>query len=102
MLTSSGGVPVSVCVVPAAPVCIRMAAPLPSFTSTHDFSLKVRRSVVAGVALGAVDSVAPDAAAAVDGATLDALSVFSVGAGPVLACSSGLGNAVVDWAAAVG
>src|SRR5438552_10028695 len=113
MLTSSGGVPLNVCVVPAVPVCTKIAAPLPSFTSTHDFSLNVNRSVALGAAafgvgdaaVGAVDSAvavavfagAADVAAATGGVTVAALSLFSMGAADsVFAFASGLGSAVVD------
>src|SRR5438105_6823465 len=100
MLTSSGGVALSVCVVPAAPVCIKMAAPLPSFTSTHDFSLNVSRS-------GASDAAAPGVATVVAGATDSAVgavvfegataaaALFSIGAADsVFALARGLGSAV--------
>src|SRR5205823_5964390 len=112
MLTSSGGVPLNVCVVPAAPVCRKMAAPLPSFTSTQDFSLNVSRSVALGAATVGVDGVvvgAIDSAVAVvvlEGAAdvaAAALSPFSIGAADsVFAFASGLGSAVVDGPAGAG
>src|SRR5437762_2907984 len=105
MLTSSGGVPLNVCVVPAAPVCRKMAAPLPSFTSTHDFSLNVRRSVAVGAAtFGAGGVAAIDSAVAVAVfAGAAAFSLFSIGApDSVFAFASGLGSAVVDGLAGAG
>src|SRR5438067_3192623 len=84
IVSSSGGIPFNVCVVPAAPICMKIGAPLPSFTSTHDFSLKVRRSV-------ASETAADDGAA----------SLFSICAGAVstFAASSGFGSGVDDCAA---
>src|SRR5437773_10616071 len=100
MLTSSGGVPLNVCVVPAAPVCMKRAAPFPSLTSTHDFSLNVSRSGasdaaalgVGDVAVGAVGSAV--GVVVFDGAA-GAPSLFTSGAGDSgFAAARGLGSAV--------
>src|SRR5690349_2930907 len=105
MTTSRGGAPFTVCVVPAAAVCKKIAVPLPSLTSTQDFSLNVNDSVTSATAGDDVAAVAAAVVSMADAAVIEAAvlsgSVAAVGVvaaigASVFRLSNGLGSAVDD------